>query len=142
MVASLQIVMDCADPQVMTSFWATALGYEPDPPPPGFNSWPDFLRSRDVPEERWNDAGAVSDPAGLGPRVFFQRVDEPKTVKNRLHLDLAPTLDRDPTVRAAAVRAEVDRLVTAGAQVVGAHEELGSRWTVLRDPEGNEFCVH
>lgn len=141
-MVSLQIVVDCTDPTSLSQFWATALGYVPDPPPPGFASWPDFLRAQDIPEERWNDAGAISDPTGVGPRVFFQKVPEPKSVKNRLHLDLAPTRDRDPAERAAAVRAEVDRLVAAGAVEVAERAEFGSTWIVLTDPEGNEFCVH
>ena len=142
MASSMQIVIDCADPAGLSAFWATALSYENDPPPPGYQSWPDCLKDKEIPEERWNDAGAISDPTGVGPRVFFQRVSEPKSVKNRLHLDLAPTRDRDPAIRAEAVRAEVARLVEAGAVEVDERSEFGSSWTVMRDPEGNEFCVH
>lgn len=142
MASGVQIVIDCGDPATLLRFWATALGYQPDPPPPGYDSWIEFLEAKDVPKERWNDAGAISDPTGVGPRVFFQRVAEPKSVKNRVHLDLAPTRERDPVLRAEAVRAEVRRLVEAGAVENGHYEELGSAWTVLLDPEGNEFCVH
>ena len=51
-------------------------------------TWSDWLAPHGVPEERWNDASAVVDPDGTGPRIDFQRVPEEKTLKNRLHLDL------------------------------------------------------
>lgn len=64
---------------------------------------------------------------GPGPTLFFQQVPEPKTVKNRVHLD----------VEAPDQQAEVDRLLALGATVHSVHE----RWTTMLDPEGNEFCV-
>ncbi len=65
------------------------------------------------------------------PRLFFQRVPEAKTVKNRLHLDLVAD---DPG-------AEVDRLVELGASVVVCQDEGKRGWVTLADPEGNELCV-
>ncbi|HEY3003341.1 MAG TPA: VOC family protein [Kribbellaceae bacterium] len=70
------------------------------------------------------------DPAG-GVPLTLQRVAEPKRAKNRLHLDL---LVDD-------VDAEVDRLLRLGARRLADHEDYGTRWSVLCDPEGNEFCV-
>jgi len=64
--------------------------------------------------------------------MLFQTVPEGKTVKNRLHLDLSPP---------STMQAEVDRLVTAGASALRRVDEEGIFWTVLADPEGNEFCV-
>ncbi|NUS42145.1 MAG: VOC family protein [Mycobacteriaceae bacterium] len=145
MATSVQIVIDCADPASLGEFWATALGYVVQPPPPGYGSWPEFLADKGLPPDRWNMANAVVDPAGTGPRLFFQQVPEPKTVKNRVHLDLnvggghaVPTDER-----ARRVDAEVHRLVAAGAGVVREqiNEDFGERCVVLRDPEGNEFCV-
>ncbi|MGZ8753578.1 MAG: VOC family protein [Acidimicrobiia bacterium] len=143
MARSVQIVIDCADPARLAGFWATALGYVVQAPPEGFDSWESFLIEMGVPETEWNSASAVVDPTGEGPRIFFQRVPEPKSVKNRVHLDLnvggehgTPLHERKPYVDA-----EVARLVGAGATVVGPMERLGEYWVVLRDPEGNEFCV-
>lgn len=70
---------------------------------------------------------------GLGRRLLFQRVPEPKTVKNRLHLDLHAGPERRD--------AEVARLEKLGAKVLRKVAEPGGTWTVLSDPEGNEFCV-
>ena len=88
MAPTVQVVLDCADPGAQAQFWAAALGYVVQPPPPGHETWPDFLRELGVPEEQWNDRSAVVDPDGLRPRVFLQKVPEPKTVKNRVHLDV------------------------------------------------------
>jgi hypothetical protein len=88
MATGIQVVIDCADPARLAEFWAAALGYTPQPPPSGFGTWPEFLRARGVPESDWNSANAVIDPGQRGPRLFFQRVPEEKTVKNRVHLDL------------------------------------------------------
>jgi Glyoxalase-like domain len=62
MATGIQVVFDCADPSRMMEFWATALGYKEQDPPSGYGTWQDFLRAMNVPEERWNDAGAVIDP--------------------------------------------------------------------------------
>ncbi len=143
MATPIQIVIDCADPARLAGFWSTALGYVVQPPPDGFVSWDTFLAEMGVPESEWNSAAAVVDPEGGGPRVFFQRVPEPKSVKNRVHLDLnvggghGTPLDE----QRARVEAEVARLVGVGATVVGPMEQRGEYWVVLRDPEGNEFCV-
>lgn len=64
-------------------------------------------------------------------RLLFFRVPEPKTVKNRVHLDLA---SKDPA-------AEIERLVGLGATRLEYLERNGRTWTVMRDPEGNEFCI-
>lgn len=146
MTTGVQVVMDCADPNRMMKFWATALGYKVQDPPEGHASWEDFLRAMNVPEERWNDAGAVVDPDGKGPRIYFQRVPESKTVKNRVHLDLNVSNGRSIPLdeRRKRVDAEVDRLKAAGATVFRPGEvdpELGEYWVVMQDPEGNEFCV-
>jgi Glyoxalase-like domain len=140
----LQVTFDCADPSVMTAFWGPALDYVPDPPPEGYDSWDAFATEVGIPRERWNDSGAVVDPTGEGPRLFFQRVPEPKLTKNRVHLDVAATRGRDQPIaeRRAAVAGKVRQLVALGATEVETIEEDGGVFTVMRDPEGNEFCVH
>lgn len=140
----LQVTFDALDPGRLADFWATALGYDVQPPPPGFDSWPDFLTAQGVPPERLNDASAITDPDGTGPRVFFQRVPESKTAKNRCHLDVraAPGLAGDE--RMAALEAECERLVALGGTRVERHEPelpMSAGHIVMQDPEGNEFCL-
>jgi predicted enzyme related to lactoylglutathione lyase len=83
-------------------------------------------------ERRWADGpyALLVDPAQPQPRILLQRVPEPKQGKNRLHLD----------VGAAEMEAEVARLVELGARRLDTRQEYG-RFTVMQDPEGNEFCV-
>ena len=144
MATSVQIVFDCADPDKLAAFWAAALHYKIQDPPEGFASWEAFLRDRGVPENEWNDASAIVDPASALPRIYFQKMDTPKSRKNRLHLDLNISggwrVPHEERVR--KVEAEVARLLTVGARKQKTWEEAdGGYWTVMLDPEGNEFCV-
>ncbi|MFL6139779.1 MAG: VOC family protein [Frankiaceae bacterium] len=145
MATNVQVVLDCADPDRLARFWAAALQYEFQPPPPGHDSWESFLESIGVPREDWNSASAVIDPAGVGLRLYFQRVPEPKTVKNRLHLDLSVGGGRatPPDERKRRVEAEVERLTALGAREIARHsdERFGESNVVMADPEGNEFCL-
>lgn len=127
MAVGVQVVIDCADPARLGEFWAVALGYERQAPPPGFASWPDFLTAQGVPESEWNSRNAVIDPDGRGPRVFFQRVPEAKVVKNRVHLDLnvGGGPGRPIQERRQKVDAEVKRLEQVGATQQRAVAELG-----------------
>ncbi|MCZ7536647.1 MAG: VOC family protein [Acidimicrobiia bacterium] len=107
--------LDVADLDSMSAFWCAAVDYEPS-------------------------AGAgqyrvLSPRSGEGPRFILQQVPEGKVVKNRLHLDL----DNEATFD---IEAEAARLEALGAtRLSGEMEEWGSRWIVMADPEGNEFCV-
>lgn len=144
MSRDIQITFDCADPSTLATFWAEALGYRVQDPPEGFASWDEALETFGVPPEHRNDASAVNDPDGSGPRVFFQKVPEGKQVKNRVHLDVraAPGLEGDE--RLAALEAEAERLVGHGATRLARHEPrppLESGHVVMADPEGNEFCL-
>jgi hypothetical protein len=139
----IQVTFDCADPDRLAHFWAELLGYQLDPPPPGYDSWEAWLIEHGVPESEWNSKSAVSDPDGRGPRIFFQRVPEQKQHKNRVHLDVnvggprgTPDDERRPAVDAA-----VERAVALGATKVRLVEELGERFYVMQDPESNEFCL-
>jgi hypothetical protein len=121
------VVVDCRDPQAQAHWWARAL---------------DWQVVYDTAEE------AVAIPSGIGPEpptreqwwargqgLVFVPVPEGKTVKNRLHIDLAPYSDQDRD-------AEIERLVQLGAARVDVGQDEGEvTWTVLADPEGNEFCV-
>ena len=144
MAIKLQVVFDAADPPALAAFWGEAIGYVEEDPPEGFDSWEAWAVANDLPREDWDRYAARVDPDGVGPRLYFQRVPEPKTAKNRVHLDLAvgggratPLEDRRRRVADAAERA-----VAAGAARVKAYDEAGQHWVVLQDPEGNEFCLH
>lgn len=107
-----EIVIDCADHDVVVSFWVAALGWT---------------------ERRINEQYVAVVPPGSGTALplLFQKVPEAKVVKNRVHVDY----------RADDLAADVERLVGLGASVL-AERSLGDyRWVVLADPEGNEFCV-
>ena len=144
MIRDVQVTFDCADPAGLAEFWAEALGYRLQDPPEGFESWETALEALGVPPDRRNDASALTDPEGIRPRRFFQRVPEGKRAKNRLHLDVraAPGLAGD--ARMAGLEAEAERLVTLGATRLSRHEPaapLSAGHIVMADPEGNEFCL-
>ncbi|RKN40993.1 VOC family protein [Micromonospora endolithica] len=144
MARDVQITFSCADPAGLAAFWADALGYRVQGPPEGFQSWDQALEAFGVPPERRNDASAVVDPEGAGPRVFFQRVPEHEQVRNRVHLDLRAAPGLTGEARMAALEAEAGRLVSLGATRVRRHEPaapLEAGHIVLTDPEGNEFCL-
>jgi hypothetical protein len=110
----LNVNFDCADPYALAQFWCLAMGREIDPE----------LSPGD--EETW-----VEMPSP--PNLYFQRVPEPKVVKNRVHVCLVPDVPRDE---------EAERLVGLGATRVADHRTPEGRgWWILADPEGNEFCV-
>lgn len=103
------VTFDCSSALQLAAFWAAALG-------------------SDVDEDSTDDKAWV-EPAGWGgPNLWFQRVPEGKTAKNRQHFDLRAM---------GSVDAEVERLVALGASVIGGGGDL----VVMADPEGNEFCV-
>jgi hypothetical protein len=138
-----QLAIDCADPASLSAFWAEALGYVLQPPPEGHASWTEYLESIGVPASEHNSASAVVDPEGIRPRIYFQRVPEGKIVKNRLHIDVPASQGPEQLLdeRIPLQDAARDRLVAAGASEVGPVHEYGSRWIVMQDPEGNEFCI-
>jgi hypothetical protein len=134
------ITFDCADPTALATFWADVFGY-PHP------EWPEDLKAQmlagGLTEEDLSNKSAIEDPAGEGPRLFFQRVPEGKTAKNRVHIDIRATPGRHPTDE--EVLAERDRLVALGAaELVNYDANWGpvrERHIVMQDPEGNEFCI-
>lgn len=112
----ITIDLDVADKERAADFWCAVLGYE---------------RQGSVAQYC-----SIRPPTGAaGPKIILQEVSEPKTAKNRMHLDL----DLDPGEDLAA---EVERIVGLGAtRVWGPVEEHGMCWVTLADPDGNEFCV-
>ncbi len=140
-VKQVQVTFDCADPRAVAEFWKAVLGYVDPPVPPGFESWEAFDAS--LPAERRNSASACQDPNGVGPRLYFQRVPEAKTVKNRLHLDVRVGTGLTGKERVSALDAEATRLEALGARRVRLllADEENESCLVMQDVEGNEFCL-
>lgn len=112
MAASIELVLDVGDVERMAEFYAGALGYK------ARGTLEQYLYLSPPRDEQ-------------GPPLILQRVDEPKAVKNRLHID----------IKAADVESEVARLEALGATRGERFEEVGTSWVVMSDPEGNELCV-
>ena len=108
--------IDSQEPTRLADFWQAALGWR---------------RTHETDDEIVLEPPAGSPQDGVAPDLLFARVPEPKTVKNRLHLDLRP-LDQ---------AAEVARLEGLGAVRVDVGQPDDVSWVVLADPDGNEFCV-
>jgi hypothetical protein len=147
MTVRYQLVVDCADPELLARFWAAALGYELEPPPAGFATWDDWRRDIGLPEEELGlGADSIIDPDGGGPRIWFHAVPDGKTVKNRLHLDIHASGGRALPIetRRQRVDAEARRLADLGATVTGALSDEGlDHYAVgMKDPEGNEFDIN
>jgi hypothetical protein len=138
---TVQVTFDCADPRSLSAFWCVVLDYEIPPPPPGHASWDAFRET--LPEHLRNSASACQDPEGVGPRVFFQRVPEGKSAKNRVHLDVRSAPGLEGEERMAALESQCDRLVALGATRIERHEAtpMSGGHIVMQDPEGNEFCL-
>ena|SRR5438874_8919588 len=106
------VTIDCAEPRSLAKFWTEAAGY--------------------AAQDDWDGWYIVLSPAsGDGLAIGLQKVEEPRVGKNRVHIDWL-TEDRP---------AEVARLVGLGATVLAEHTAGAFAWTVLADPDGNEFCV-
>jgi len=123
-VKQLQVTFDCAEPARMARFWCDVLGYV---------EAPDYGPS----------SAACSDPTGIGPRLYFQRVPEGKTVKNRMHLDVRAGTGLTGDARLTTLQAESARLRSLGAtqvQLLPADED-NECCIVMQDIEGNEFCL-
>ena len=108
------MTFDCHNPLLLAEFWSAVLEYETE-------NWPVI-------------DGATSKPRDGGvPHIAFIKPPEAKTAKNRLHLDIQPV--------DGAMESEVERLVELGATRIDVFNEPSETWTVMNDPEGNEFCV-
>ena len=138
------LTFDCTDVERMRHFWRTALGYVDPRPPEGWSTWEDWLRDQGVPEEEWHTGGGLDDPEGVLPDISFLQVPEPKSAKNRLHLDLQVSGGRhvDQAERERLIEEAVSRLVAAGGTVSARLDgPRGLDHVVMADPEGNELCV-
>ncbi|MBM9432567.1 VOC family protein [Flaviflexus equikiangi] len=140
---NIQLSFDAVDPRRLADFWAYALHYRRDDPPDGFASWQDYLAAEGIPEDEWNSGDAIVPIGEEGPRIYFQRVPEEKTAKNRLHLDIVAAPGLRGEKHMAVLEARADELESRGAIRIKRFEpnESGQGWIVMEDPEGNEFCV-
>jgi hypothetical protein len=140
-VRQIQVTFDCAQPRRMARFWCDVLGYVLPLPPAGYGSWDEAERS--LPAERQDADFFCSDPTGVGPRLYFQRVPEGKAGKNRVHLDVRVGTGLTGDERLAALESEGARLVALGAtrlRLLPADDDEES-CLVMQDIEGNEFCL-
>ena len=126
-----ELVIDAHDMKKLAEFWCAVLDYRiryevPEIVEIGPRDLPIEWESESIPE--WKAQARSAPPA---PTLVFITVPEGKAVKNRVHIDVSPLGDQ---------QAEVERLLSIGA----THADIGQgdvKWVVLRDPEGNEFCV-
>ena len=138
---TIQIVVDAADPHAQARFWSAALHYELEDHHDQVQQLlaAGAITTDDTIEIEGRSAFAIAaacrHPHGAGPRLLFQQVPEPKTAKDRIHLDLHH-LQGDELREA-----EVARLIALGATKLWDGQQGPQRWVTLADPEGNEFCV-
>lgn len=134
------ITFDCANPRELSHFWADVLGYPRAEWPPELKAQ---LLAGGLTEADLELKSVAQDPTGVGQRLFFQKVPEGKTAKNRIHLDISATPGRYPTPE--ELDAEKDRIVALGATVVLKYDAdwggIRELHYVMQDPEGNEFCI-
>jgi len=120
------IVVDCLDVKAQAEWWRETLG------------WQKVYEADDevviIPAHVTEEAARSTPWEEAGPGLVFVPVPEHKAVKNRLHIDLAPHTSDDR-------EAEIARLLDRGATRVDVGQHSDVTWTVLADPEGNEFCV-
>jgi Glyoxalase-like domain len=140
MATDFQVVIDCSTPHELADWWAEALGWSVEPQDEAFirrmidaghatEAETMTYRGRLV----WKDGVAINSAEPGRPRVLFQTVPEPKSGKNRLHLDMRVGPERR--------EAEVDRLTGLGARELWRARQGPHEWVTMADPEGNEFCV-
>ena len=140
MAFDVQVAIDCSSPHELADWWAEVLGWHVEKQDEAFiarmvesgaASEQDTVRHRGALV--WRTGAALRSPDPDRPRLLFQAVPEPKTGKNRMHLD----------VRVGAERreAEVARLIGLGATELWRQSQGPYEWVTLADPQGNEFCV-
>ena len=140
MAFDFQVTIDSTAPHELADWWAEALGWQVEPQDESFIR--KMVESGAATEDQttvhhgalvWAAGAALRSPEPGRPRVLFQRVPEPKTTKNRAHLDVHVGPERR--------EAEVDRLLALGATELWRESQGPYSWVTLADPEGNEFCV-
>lgn len=144
MTYNIQVVVDSADAHTQADWWAETLGWSVEPTDQEFVDKmmaEGYATAKDVIEHNgtrvWITGAAICPPTQVGKtgrqRILFQGVPEPKTVKDRIHLDIHLEGDDKDTVRAA--------LEKRGARFLHQGNEGPHVWYTMADPEGNEFCI-
>ncbi len=143
MAYDFQVVIDCSDPHGLADWWAEAIGWVVEPSDEAFIRRmiaEGYATEAETTTHRgvlvWKEGAAILHPDGLEsgrPRILFQLVPEPKTVKNRVHLDIR--------IGADDVEKELARLVAAGATELHRGRQGPHTWVTIADPEGNELCL-
>jgi Glyoxalase-like domain len=123
-----EVVVDCHDPHRLAEFWCAVLGFTVIDEQADADE-----RTLMVEIASWQPTAEAVVEAQMPPTLLFLRVPESKSVKNRLHLDVSPV--------DCSQADEVERLVALGATPTDVGQSVESSWTVMQDPEGNEFCV-
>jgi Glyoxalase-like domain len=142
MTYEFQLTVDCADPRVLADWWAETLGSVPESSDSamiqkmidhGYATDDDVTVYKG--ELRWKSLATIRHPddPDHGPRrrMSFQAVPEPKTVKNRLHIDV--------NVGPEHIDAALEKLVNRGGQFLCLQQQGPESWVTMADPEGNEF---
>jgi hypothetical protein len=140
MAFDFQVAIDSSAPHELADWWAEALGWQVEAQDESFIRR--MIEEGHATDEQtvrhrgalvWRTGSAINSPDAGRPRVLFQEVPEPKTVKNRVHLDVRVGADRR--------EAEVARLLALGATELWRASQGPYEWVTMADPEGNEFCV-
>ena len=135
-ITIVAMTIDCADPRTQAEFWSAALGWEIE----SVEVWDaEISRGEKVIQARESWSNIISAAPNAPRRINFAKVPEGKTVKNRLHFDL----------KVDDLDTEVSRLVGMGASIVESRARVvegridpgADGWLVMKDPEGNEFCI-
>jgi catechol 2,3-dioxygenase-like lactoylglutathione lyase family enzyme len=134
------VVFYADDPEKLSHFWSDVFGY----PHQRFEGeLRDTLIASGLTNADLAKRGLAEDPAGVGPRLFFQHADGPKAQRNRVHLDIHVAANGRATRE--ELEAEKDRLISLGATVVRLVDQKWGPWPEhyyqMHDPEGNEFCL-
>jgi hypothetical protein len=135
------VTFHAEDPLALSRFWSAVMGY------PAFTGWPDDeiaeLRAAGLSDDDLAERAEAWDQDPAHQRFYFTRYRHERRQRNRMHVDITPFDDRRAT--RAELEAERDRLVALGASVErvldgswGPYEEFA---IMMRDPEGNEFCL-
>ena len=144
MAVGIQVTFDAADPQALAAFWGRRSATSRRTCQRASTAGRPGRWLPHSPARRGATTTPGSTPTAPAPRLYFQKVPEPKTAKNRVHLDLA--VGGGPGTPLEEIRgqvaAAVERAVAAGATKLREVDEAGEHWVVLQDPEGNEFCLH
>ncbi|BCJ53523.1 hypothetical protein Asp14428_49980 [Actinoplanes sp. NBRC 14428] len=144
MAYDFQVTVDCSDPHTLAAWWAETLGWEVEPVDESFIR--DMVAKGYATEDQtrvfegrlvWRVGAGIRHedplPSGKPRRMLFNLVPEPKTVKNRMHIDIWVGADQRDRVRG--------ELEARGAKFVHSEQQGPHSWITMTDPEGNEFCI-